>query len=323
MASTSRAAGRSVLVESSPTWVIDDEPRRVFDRHALWPHVEALQRDGYTVVPGVVDPDTVAALRQLILDRARPGPGARLEVDVWSLFEAGPLVPRLLLEAVPLAFADLVCGKGVLGSMKGIVRDAQSDALGLHAENAAWLPSPYGPHNFVCSVMLACDEFDEPGGGTGFVPGSHLTMADPTLEAVDALGGVVTPRASPGSLIIWLGGTWHATNRRTRPGPRVSLLTIFTRPSLRPGQDVREIPESVLGASEELRARVGFDGAFERGRDARPRDHREELRRVRGLPRDSSTIILGWGEHIDASSPPGQGSAAASPRSVSRPTSEG
>ncbi len=311
MASTSRASA-SALVESSPAWVIEDEQRAVFDRFGLWPQVEGLQRDGYAVVPDVIAPATTAELRELILERARPAGGGRREVDVWTLFEAGPLVPRLFDHPVPLAFADLVCGKGMLGSMKGVVRDAASNALGVHAENAAWLPSPYGPHNFVCSVMLTCDRFDEPGGGTGFVPGSHLTMTDPTLEAVDALGGIVTPSAPPGSLLIWLGGTWHAALPRTRPGARVSLLTIFTRPSLRPGQDLRAIPAAVREGSDELRTRVGREGAFERRRAATAVDLRDEMRWTRGLPSSPSTTTLAWGEHIDATSPPSTGGSGAS-----------
>lgn len=286
------------LVTASPTWVITNAQQALFDERGWWGHVAELQRLGFTVVPAVFDPATVSRLRETILRLAVPVPQRSSEAPVWPLFDAAPLVADVLLDEAVLAFADLVCGKGLLVSMKGLVRTEHSEPLGLHAENAAWLPSPYARHNFICSVMVTCDDVDEPAGGTGFVAGSHLTGTDPTVEGALEHGGVVVPSAPAGSLVVWLGGTWHGVDRRRVDGERVSLLSIFGRPSLRPGQDLRSIDITAHDRADELALRLGRLDGFERRPGERPRNGRATIQWTRGLPEGPGSVTVEWGGSI-------------------------
>lgn len=244
------------------TWTFDVELQERLDRLGLWDNVVELQRDGFTVIRDVVDPETVRRARDSIIRLAVGSHNRTRRRDAIQPFRHDPLFLDLLVEPVQLAMADAVCGKGLLDSQAGLVRDVTSNPQGLHAENALWLPAPYPDHHYICSSMLTLDHFDEANGGTCFVPGSHLTKLDPTPEGSVELTGAVTPDAPPGSLIIWVGGTWHGARQRLTEGERVSLLTIFTRPSLRPAQDIRSIPSSLID-TDELQVRLRRKDPYE------------------------------------------------------------
>jgi hypothetical protein len=246
----------------SPAWTFDADLQRRLDALELWDRVEELQRDGFTVIPDVIDPDLVTSARASIRRLAATSAHRTRSRDVMQPLAVDPLFVDLLLHPVQLALADAVCGKAMLDSQAGLVRDRTSNPQGLHAENALWLPAPYPEHHYLCSAMLTLDRFDRDTGGTCFVAGSHLTRRDPTPADSLTLAGVVTPEVDPGSLIVWLGGTWHGAHQRTAAGERVGLLTIFTRPSLRPAQDVRSLPDALV-RTEELRVRLRRADPFE------------------------------------------------------------
>jgi hypothetical protein len=282
---------------TSPTWAFDEDLEHRIDRLDLWNRVEELQRDGYTVIPEVVPPATVRRARELIDRYAVGSPHRTRRRDVHQPFLFDPLFTDLLLHPVQLALADAVCGKGLLDSQTGLVRDRNSNPQGLHAENALWLPAPYPDHHYVCSAMLTCDDFDVANGGTCFVPGSHRTRVDPSPDESLDLTGAVTPSAPAGSLIVWLGGTWHGANQRMTDGERISLLTIFTRPSLRPAQDIRAIPDPFVD-TDELRLRLRRSDPFER--DGEP-DHDPDamLHWIRNQPlTGDQPITCGWDQTV-------------------------
>jgi len=282
-----------VLWQSSPTWTIAPDLQRTLDALDLWDNVEQLQRDGYTVVPEAIPPEIVRRARESIVRLATGTNHRTRRADVLMPLRVDPQFVDLLLHPVQLALGDVVCGKGLLDAQSGYIRDRTSNPQGLHCENAVWMPAPYPDHHWVCSVMLTLDAFDVTNGGTCFVPGSHLTRRDPTEEESLTLTGVVTPEVPPGSLIVWLGGTWHGAHQRTNAGERVSVLTILTRPSLRPTQNVRGVPDALL-VSDELRLRLRRSDPFDH--DGR---HMEDpsamLGWIRNLPVDGA-VSCGWGE---------------------------
>jgi ectoine hydroxylase-related dioxygenase (phytanoyl-CoA dioxygenase family) len=287
--------GANFYWRASPAWTFDEDLQRRLDALQLWTNIEDLQRDGYTVVPDVIGPGTVERARALICRHAVASNHRTRRSDVMHPLLIDPLFVDLLVNPVQLALADAACGKGMLDSQVGLVRDRTSNPQGLHAENALWLPAPYPSHHYLCSAMLTLDHFDEANGGTCFVPGSHLTGHDPNPDDSEALTGAVTPDVGAGALIVWLGGTWHGANPRTADGERVSVLTIFTRPSLRPAQDIRGIP-STIATTDELRLRLRRNDIFEQdgwytGSPA------QMLHWIRNTPGDNS-LTCEWGETI-------------------------
>lgn len=292
--STNNAAGQRAarfFWQRSPAWTFDEELRSRLDEFDLWANVADLQRDGFTVVRDFIDRQTVARSRAAIQRLAKTSGHRTRRSDVMQPLRLDPLFVDLLLNPVQLALADAVCGKGLLDSQAGLIRDRSSNPQGLHAENALWLPAPYPEHHFICSAMLTLDDFDEPNGGTCFVPGSHLSRVDPTPEDSLSLKGTVTPEVGAGSLIVWLGGTWHGAHQRTVEGERVSLLTIFTRPSLRPAQDVRALPSTLLGEPE-LRLRLRHADPFEQS-EWYSGDPEAMMHWIRNTPRDGD-VTCDW-----------------------------
>ena len=303
-----RSAG--VISRQGPTWTFAVELQRRLDQLDLWGHVEALQRNGYTVVEQVVTPETTRRARAVICRLAVGSNHRTRRRDILQPLRVDPLFVELLVNPVQLALADAVCGKAMLDSQIGLVRDRTSNPHGLHAENALWLPAPYPDHHYVCSAMLTLDDFSDANGGTCFVPGSHLTKLDPTPEQSSALTGAVTPEAPAGSLIVWLGGTWHGARQRMTEGERISLLTSFTRPSLRPAQDIRGIPDALVD-TDELRVRLRRKDPFERIGWYND-DPDEMLHWIRNVPHDGA-LTCGWNETVDADRRRNQLSESASP----------
>lgn len=282
--------------QRSPAWTFDADLQRRLDEHNLWAHIAELRRDGFTIVRDVIDPKTVERARAVIRRHAKPSGHRTRQSDVMMPLRFDQMFVDLLLNPIQLALADAVCGKGMLDSQAGLVRDRSSNPQGLHAENALWLPAPYPKHHYLCSAMLTLDHFDEADGGTCFVPGSHRSGLDPAPEESLALTGAVTPEAAPGSLIVWVGGTWHGAQQRTNDGERVSLLTIFTRPSLRPAQDLRALPTSLL-KNDELRLRLRRDDVYEQDGwyDGVPE---QMLHWIRNTPREGD-VTFEWHDAAD------------------------
>jgi Phytanoyl-CoA dioxygenase (PhyH) len=287
------SGGATVYWRSSPTWTIEPDLKNRLDQLELWDNVAELQRDGFTVVRGAVPHDVVESARSAICRLSVPSRHLTRRRAVLQPLRFDSLFIDLLMHPVQLALADVVCGVGMLDSQAGLVRDRLSHPQGLHAENALWLPSPYPEHHYICSAMLTLDDFNVANGGTCFVPGSHLSRRDPAGENSHSLEGTVTPVAPAGSFIVWLGGTWHGAHQRAADGERVSLLTIFTRPSLRPAQDVRAIPERLV-TTDELRLRLRRADPFDHDGWKTGPDHVDLLHRIRNLPQTSTTLTAGW-----------------------------
>lgn len=260
---------------SGAPWSVPEEVANQVATLGLASHVADLHRDGFTVIPEVVDGDTVARVRRAVLAGIRPGrahhiTGLRSAVgETHMTLGTDPVFTEVLAIPQMLTLADVVCGKGMLAMQHGSVRDDHCAPICLHAENAMWLPAPYPDHEYVLLTILTCDEFNEQAGGTRFLPGSHRTRRDPTFEEAFSYDGNVAAEAKPGSLIAWLGTTWHGTFPRQVPGQRVGLHTLFTRPALRPTYDLRWIPDSQI-PTDDLRVRLRRADAFDQPAYQRP-----------------------------------------------------
>lgn len=288
------------LLEPGPTWNIDDDLRSRLDSLDLWHNVEELQRDGYTVVRDIVTHDTIARLRDLALRVTTASGDMARSRESWLPLGFDPQFVDFFQHPVQLALADLVCGKAMLASYGAFARDRHSHPNALHTENAMFLPAPYSRHNFVVSTMLACTDFSREAGGTCFVPGSHLTLVDPSYDESVDLVGAVAPDAPARSLIVWLGGTWHGAFQRMLPGERVSLFSIFTRPQLRSVQDLRSIPDSML-TSAEMRLRLRRADLYDRAdRGGLPANAAEQMGWVRSQPTSASATSIEWGGSLSS-----------------------
>ncbi len=184
---------------------------------------------GFVVVPGGLDGEEVAALRDAVGALDLP-PAAD---DIWS-----QRVNDLLLRGQP--FVDLLdhpLALSVLGEVHGpatrldhayAIRMSPSTAgLGLHGGAVPWDPSQYYVHDRgrprAGLVTLSWALVDQPAGGGGFgcIPGSH--RAGTGLPAgAEAL--VVEVPVHAGDLLVFTEALAHCTVPWRGPGERLAVL---------------------------------------------------------------------------------------------------
>jgi ectoine hydroxylase-related dioxygenase (phytanoyl-CoA dioxygenase family) len=176
-------------------------------------HVEAIRRDGYTIVENAIAPDLIkglnAALTRLERDlRAKPagnGFEGHKTVRIYNLLAHG--AP---FAAVPVHTSVLPIVEGVLdaqcliSSLSSIAIDPGETAQPIHADDQVIpLEKPHSP--IVCNSMWALTDFTEANGATRLVPGSHQ-KPNPEYGGTYETIAAEMPR---GSVLLWDGALWH------------------------------------------------------------------------------------------------------------------
>ena len=188
---------------------------------------------GYFVDSSVFDHSDVEGLRQDILSLARP----KADAHPGDLYLENALSSSVVREFVQYPAVESI-GKAICGpdatirSVKGWVRAVGSPRLGLHTDTGIWMAAPFICAGQVVTVTVTCDEFSDEAGCTMVAPGSHLTLREPTAEESESDAGLVSLVAPPGSIVSWLGETWHGRRARLRDGVRVTLTVMFARPDV-------------------------------------------------------------------------------------------
>jgi ectoine hydroxylase-related dioxygenase (phytanoyl-CoA dioxygenase family) len=62
--------------------------------------------------------------------------------------------------------------------------------------------------------------------------------------------------APKGSLLMWVGNTWHGNCARTLPGERVTLHTAFCRLHMRPLESYDSLPQEVIDRNPPIFAQI-------------------------------------------------------------------
>jgi len=185
-------------------------------------HLARIERDGYTILEGVIEPDLVDGLTDAV---------ARLERDLgirastnsfegrqtWRVYNL--LAHDQVFERVPVHPMVLPVVEGVLDS-GCLVSSLSSIAIGpgevaqpVHADDQL-IPLTKPHVATVCNSMWALTDFTEANGATRLVPGTHLADHSPAygapLESIPA-------EMTRGSVLVWHGSLWHGggANRTT------------------------------------------------------------------------------------------------------------
>ena len=192
----------------------------------LSPHErEALDREGYVVLSGVVDVDWLEQLRAAFESGCEKDGGATV------VKESGTRHLNDLVNRDPV-FEGVYTHPRVLAAVHHILRDAfrvgqigGRDPLpgygqqGLHAD---WTARSKGePFRIVTAIWLL-DDFTGENGATRVVPGTHHLLAQPPKSFADPSSRHPDQRiivAKAGSVLVFNGHLWHsgAANKSTRP----------------------------------------------------------------------------------------------------------
>jgi len=229
-------------------------------------NIETLARDGWVLVPDVVD----AALRGRLveeLERAHAnqraiqianGVGDGTDGTVHHLPLAGgaflELLDRQLLADVLDAFFG---GPYIINTYGGVLNlpDNLSYVGRVHRD----LRSFSGTLPLMAQWLVMLDDFTEENGATYFLSGSHrLASAPPDDEFFrDAKRAV----GRAGSIVVFNSNLWHAAGVNRTSGPRRALTINFSRPFLKQQLDYPRALgyDRAEGWSPALRQLLGYN----------------------------------------------------------------
>jgi ectoine hydroxylase-related dioxygenase (phytanoyl-CoA dioxygenase family) len=237
----------------------------VLDAATIEKHATAMDRDGYTILERVIEPDLLDAvtadLRRLetffgIEPASNSFEGART-LRVYNLLAFGKVYEAIPVHEQVLPVVEQVLDPGCLvSSLSSITILPGETAQPIHADDQLIpLTKPHVPT--VCNTMWALTDFSEENGATRVIPGSHVADASPDYGAPYDSVPAEMPK---GSVLIWHGSLWHGGGANETHEPRVGIAMNYCAGWIRQQENQQlGIPrETAAGFSPRLRQLVGY-----------------------------------------------------------------
>lgn len=229
---------------------------------------EALRRNGAVAVTGVADPalidDVVSELRpqldEIGLNMQSAFNGDKTLRIAAGILTSAPSARALVEHDLVIDVANEVllphCASYTIGSLSAIEILPGESAQALHRDDSSY-PIETAGMELLIGVMWALTDFTEENGGTRIVPGSHRFMRSWHLPDVSEWESAVMPK---GSVLIYLGSTWHGGGANRSDTPRLGLINTYSLGWLRPenNQFLDSPPDVAAGFSPRLRALLGY-----------------------------------------------------------------
>ncbi len=228
-------------------------------------HVDAIDRDGYTILEGVIDPALVDALGAdlarlerdyQVVPSDNSFEGART-VRIYNLLAFGKLYEEIPVHPEVLPVVEGVLDPGCLvSSLSSISIMPGEGAQPIHADDQLIpLPKPHVPT--VCNTMWALTDFTEENGATRIIPGTHRADASPDYGAPYDSIAAEMPK---GSVLVWHGSLWHGGGANRSDATRVGIAMNYCAGWIRQQENQQlGIPREVAaGFSPRLRRLVGY-----------------------------------------------------------------
>ncbi len=243
----------------------------------LFEHVVELEAYGMTVVPpekmqtseGFIDRLRDAIIRTCeqrnnitIEDFRRDTPPAGQTFrNSWDLLEEDEVFVEAAINPVCLTLVRWLLGQSAkFSGQTWIIKGEGADGLGLHSDSHG-IPPGAGQIAHMCNASWICTDYESSADGpTVFVPGSHhYGRATLPHEAdISTTSFKVVPLiAKAGSLAIWNGATWHASEKRTNPGLRITLVQNYMRAYMRVQHNYENTSPQLLEKYPELEKVIG------------------------------------------------------------------
>ena len=227
-------------------------------------HLDAVKRDGFTIVENAIEPQLIDALNEALdrLERdlsASPAMNSfegHHTVRIYNLLAHGAPFTEVPTHTSVLPIVDGVLDPGCLiSSLSSIAIDPGETAQPIHADDMVIpLDKPHRP--IVCNSMWALSDFTEANGATRLVPGSHRK---PNPE----YGGdyeTIAAEMPKGSVLIWDGALWHGGGANTTDTRRTGIAMNYCAGFIRQqeNQQLGLKPELVKTFSPRLQELVGY-----------------------------------------------------------------
>jgi ectoine hydroxylase-related dioxygenase (phytanoyl-CoA dioxygenase family) len=237
----------------------------VLDPDMLAAHAERIDRDGYTILEGVIEPELRDALTDDLVRLERfygvtpsdNGFEGTKTVRIYNLLALGKLYEGIPVHTNVLPVVEGVLDDGCLvSSLSSIAIDPGESAQPIHADDQLIpLTKPHVPT--VCNTMWALTDFTEANGATRIIPGSHRRDHSPDFGApYDSIAAEMPA----GSVLVWHGSLWHGGGANTTDERRVGIAMNYCAGWIRQQENQQlGIPRDVAaGFSRRLRQLCGY-----------------------------------------------------------------
>jgi ectoine hydroxylase-related dioxygenase (phytanoyl-CoA dioxygenase family) len=235
------------------------------DPDTLGEHKARLDRDGYTILERVIEPELVIALSDDLLGLERfygvkpadNGFEGTRTVRIYNLLALGKLYEAVPVHPNVLPLVERVLDPGCLvSSLSSISIEPGESAQPIHADDQLIpLTKPHVPT--VCNTMWALTDFTEANGATRVIPGSHLRDENPEYGAPYDSVAAEMPK---GSVLVWHGSLWHGGGANATDDRRVGIAMNYCAGWIRQQENQQlGIPRDVAaGFTRRLRELCGY-----------------------------------------------------------------
>jgi ectoine hydroxylase-related dioxygenase (phytanoyl-CoA dioxygenase family) len=224
-----------------------------------------LQEHGVCLVEGAAESEIIAALRRelaphfdvISLESAR-NRTRRIHSRVLATSPSyGALVVHPLVRETCAAILGPNCVRDQLSSVQGIEVWPGATDQELHRDDAIFRLKRPRPE-MELNAMWAIDDFTIENGATRVVMGSHLwdDARKPTPEDT-----VLAAEMPAGSVLLWLGSTWHGAGANRSARPRRGAYVGYSLGWLRQEETLYLAlpPATARGLPEELQRLIGYE----------------------------------------------------------------
>jgi ectoine hydroxylase-related dioxygenase (phytanoyl-CoA dioxygenase family) len=214
--------------------------------------LDAMQRDGYVVLPRLLSSAQIAAVKAGLAPYLRGTLWGRNDFEgfrterVYALLAKAPVIAELVEHPRVLALVDRVLAPDYLLSANLAIQLYPGETRqALHFDTGFYkVPRPRPALGI--SAIWAIDEFTVENGATEVIPGSHHWGPERPAEDDPRIVPVVMPA---GSVVVFMGTLWHRGGANQSGAPRLAITPQYCEAWL------RQIENQVLAVPHEMAAR--------------------------------------------------------------------
>jgi len=221
-------------------------------------HIEALDLQGFTVIPDAMTSTQLAAARAAIdrLIAAQAAVGQKPSYANANLTDRADIFRDLVQQPTLLQIVDTLLGDDcILSGVNHTTPMPGAPAGPIHRDRWIWGPSLFWmDHPIGINVGWCFDDFTEENGATLVAPGSHRAQDEPPAEAY-------VPMIAPaGAMFAFDDRLYHHAGANRSAEPRRSAFVFYVRSWLKPQTDHKRStdPTVLATASPTLLRLLGF-----------------------------------------------------------------
>ena len=221
--------------------------------------LDAVQRDGYVVMPGLLGKEKLDEIRSevapLLGRTGRNNFEGHTTQRVYSVLNKTRSCDQLAAHPRVLALLDRLLMPNYLLSMLQVINIRPGESAQMLHTDDGFYPLPRPRKALGAATIWAIDDFTSENGATDIIPGSH-TWGDEMPQDHQREPVVM----AAGSCVFFLGTLWHGGGENRSARDRLAVTAQYCEPWLRPQEALTlSTPrDTVRAVSPDIRRMLGY-----------------------------------------------------------------